>query len=200
MGLGSEIRKKTYSRSRIQGSKRQRILYPGSGSATKNWSIFYPRELMLKSRKYDPGCSSQDPDFFPSRIRIPDSWVKKNTGFRSWIRKHCLVTTLKKANYFWIFPQAFPGGACWCWGPLCSASGWRWPVRWPCRRLPPSGSTSTSRWTRRSFLLCVLASVGKIGDFFVFHQRTKRICSLLVRYLRCLTGPYLLIQALCSKF
>jgi hypothetical protein len=36
MGLGSEIRdpEKTYSRSRIQGSKRYRIPDPGSGSAT----------------------------------------------------------------------------------------------------------------------------------------------------------------------
>jgi hypothetical protein len=36
MGLGSEIRdpEKTYSGSRIQGSKRHRILDPGSGFAT----------------------------------------------------------------------------------------------------------------------------------------------------------------------
>ncbi len=57
--LGSEIRdpEKTYSGSRIQGSKRHRIPDPGSGSATLDpWTNFFP-----------PGS-----EFFPSRICIKE--------------------------------------------------------------------------------------------------------------------------------
>ncbi len=48
-------------------------LFPGSGFASKNLSIFIPGSRIL-----DPGSG-----FFPSRIRIPDPGVKNSTGSRS---------------------------------------------------------------------------------------------------------------------
>ncbi len=56
------------SGSRIQG---QKIPDPGSGSTSKNLSIFQPKKLFLSSRKYDPGCLSRIRIliFYPSRIQ-----------------------------------------------------------------------------------------------------------------------------------
>jgi hypothetical protein len=59
------------------GSRDKKIPDPGSGSASKNLSIFNTKKLFLSSRKYDPGCSSRIriQIFYPSRI--PDPGVKK---------------------------------------------------------------------------------------------------------------------------
>ncbi len=70
--------------SRIQDHK---IPDPGSGSASKNLSIFNPK-MSLSSRKYDLGCSSQIPDPDLDFLPIPDpgSRGQKGTGFRTRIR------------------------------------------------------------------------------------------------------------------
>jgi len=61
------------------------VFIPDPGSSSKNFSILTPKKAkkwFLRSKKYDPGCSSQipdpDADFLPSRIQgskrhpIPD--------------------------------------------------------------------------------------------------------------------------------
>ncbi len=57
-------------------SRVKKIPDPRSGSASKNLSIFNPKNF-LRSRKYDPGCSSRIRIliFYPSRIPNPE--VKK---------------------------------------------------------------------------------------------------------------------------
>jgi hypothetical protein len=59
------------------GSMVEKIPDPGSGSTSKNVSIFIPKKLFPSSRKYDLGFSSRiqipDLDFLP----IPDPGVKK---------------------------------------------------------------------------------------------------------------------------
>ncbi len=56
------------------------------GSASKNLSIFFTQKIVLRSRKYDPGCSSRiripdpDPDFLT--ISDPGSRDQKGPGSR----------------------------------------------------------------------------------------------------------------------
>ncbi len=99
------IRRKFQGRYRIQGRKDS-----GSGSASKNLSIFNPKKLFLSSQKYNPGCSS--------RIRIliffihPWSWiqgVKKGPGSR--IRNTCTFycrswTCLNGRRRAWCCPPS----------------------------------------------------------------------------------------------
>ncbi len=62
------------------GSKVKKFPDPGFASATKDFSIFYQKKLLISSRKYAPGFSSRIRilTFYPSRIqgskrqRIPD--------------------------------------------------------------------------------------------------------------------------------
>jgi hypothetical protein len=57
-------------------SRVKKIPDPGSRSASKNLSIFNPKNCFLRSRKYDPGCSSLIPDRdldFLYLSRIPGS-------------------------------------------------------------------------------------------------------------------------------
>jgi hypothetical protein len=57
------------------------FFHPGSRIRIIEFMYFNPKKWFLRSRKYDPGCSSRiripdlDPDCYPSRI--PDPGVKK---------------------------------------------------------------------------------------------------------------------------
>jgi hypothetical protein len=44
------------------------FFHPGSRIHIKEFEYFNPKNSFLSSRKYDPGCSSRNPDFLP----IPD--------------------------------------------------------------------------------------------------------------------------------
>jgi hypothetical protein len=54
------------------GSKRFRNSDPRSGSISKNLLSINPKQILLSSRKYDPGCSS--------RIQIYISYPSRNQG------------------------------------------------------------------------------------------------------------------------
>jgi hypothetical protein len=57
-------------------SRIQVLKDPGSGSASKNLSKFRPKNCFKLSEKLS-GMFIPDPDFSPSRIRIPDPGIKK---------------------------------------------------------------------------------------------------------------------------
>jgi hypothetical protein len=57
----------------------------GSGSAPKNLSIFYPKTVSMLVEKLSE-MFIPDPDFFPSRIPVPDPGSRGQKGIRSRIR------------------------------------------------------------------------------------------------------------------
>jgi hypothetical protein len=60
------------------------ISYSGSGSATKNLSVFNPKKLLLSSRKYDPKCLYRIRNFFhPGSVSRGQYWFGKY--YRCWI-------------------------------------------------------------------------------------------------------------------
>jgi hypothetical protein len=61
------------------GSKRHRIPELGSGSATKNFSIFNPQELLHSSWKYDTGCLFWFPD---QDCFLTGSWIQGSKNHR----------------------------------------------------------------------------------------------------------------------
>ncbi len=61
-------------------SRIRTVSIPDPGSASKNLSILTqkkPKKWILRSRKYDPGCSSRIPDPDADFLPIPDPGVKK---------------------------------------------------------------------------------------------------------------------------
>ncbi len=97
-----------YPGSRIRifhpGFRVKKILFPGSGSASKNLSIFN-QKIVSSSRKNDPGCLSRiqipvpDLDFLP----IPDPGVKKAPDPGSATAQ---IKTDKRPHYKLKWPQA----------------------------------------------------------------------------------------------
>jgi hypothetical protein len=66
------------------------FFHPGSRIRLKEFKYFNPKKWFLRSRNYDPGCSSripdQEPDLLPipgpgSQIPDPGSRGQKGTGF-----------------------------------------------------------------------------------------------------------------------
>ena len=53
------------------------FFHPGSQIHIKEFRYFNPKKWFLRSRKYNPGCSSQIPDPDPAFLPIPDPKVKK---------------------------------------------------------------------------------------------------------------------------
>ncbi len=68
------------------GSRIRSVSISDPGSASKNLSILTPKKWVLKSRKYDPGCSSRIPDPGADFLPIPDpgSRVKKAPDPQHW--------------------------------------------------------------------------------------------------------------------
>jgi len=91
---------------------------PDPGSASKNSStVFLTQNLFLRYREYDPGCSMfiPDPDFFLSRIRIPDKGVNKTTGSETLVAMQGKINSEQrlgsergKNNNYLPFQQLFP--------------------------------------------------------------------------------------------
>jgi hypothetical protein len=79
------------------GSKVKKAPDPGSGCATKNFSIF-TQLIVTKLLEIDPECLVQIPDlnFFPSRIRI------RNTAF--YLKSYKLSLNLQFDSYISIIP------------------------------------------------------------------------------------------------
>jgi hypothetical protein len=54
------------------------FFHPGSRIRIKEFKYFNPKKWFPSSRKYDPVCSSRNPDPDPDFLPIPDTGVKRH--------------------------------------------------------------------------------------------------------------------------
>jgi hypothetical protein len=77
------------------------FFHPGSRIRIKEFKYFNPKKWFLRSRKYDPGCSSLTPDLDADFLPIPDpgSRGQKGTGSRIRIRNTDCEDSAVKFTY-----------------------------------------------------------------------------------------------------